>query len=141
MKVLLDTNILIDYISEREPFTEDARSIIRMCMEKDLYGCISAHTVTNTFYILRKELSVSQRKQFLLDMCRFLAVAGLDKELLVSALENESFTDVEDCLQAECAKEFGADYIVTRNVKDFTGSSIPAITPGEFIRLAEGTQQ
>ena len=141
MKVLLDTNILIDYISEREPFTEDARSIIRMCMEKDLYGCISAHTVTNTFYILRKELSVSQRKQFLLDMCRFLAVAGLDKELLVSALENESFTDVEDCLQAECAKEFGADYIVTRNVKDFTGSSIPAVTPGEFIQLAEGTQQ
>ena len=73
-------------------------------------------------------------------MCRFLAVAGLDKELLVSALENESFTDVEDCLQAECAKEFGADYIVTRNVKDFTGSSIPAITPA-IIRLAEGTQQ
>ncbi|MBQ9209342.1 MAG: PIN domain-containing protein [Oscillospiraceae bacterium] len=141
MRVLLDTNILIDYISEREPFTEDARSIIRMCMEKDLYGCISAHTVTNTFYILRKELSVSQRKHFLLDMCRFLAVAGLDKELLVSALENESFTDVEDCLQAECAKEFGADYIVTRNVKDFTGSSIPAITPGDFIRLAEGIQQ
>ena len=134
MRVLLDTNILIDYISEREPFTENARAILLLCMEKKLDGCIAAHSVMNAFFILRKEMSVTERRNFLLDMCSFLNVIGIDKSRIVSALENHDFSDVEDCLQTECAKAFGADFIVTRNIKDFANSEIPAILPENFLK-------
>ena len=135
MKIMLDTNILIDFISMREPYFENAKKILMLCMDKKIDGCIAAHSVMNTFYILRKELSVEERKNFLLDMCKFLTVVGIDKNKIVSALKNDSFVDVEDCLQAECAKYFDANYIVTRNVKDFEHSMITAITPDEFLKL------
>lgn len=134
MKIMLDTNVLIDFISMREPYAANARNILMLCMDKTIDGCIAAHSVMNTFYILRKELSVEDRKNFLLDMCRFLTVVGIDKNKIVAALQNESFKDVEDCLQTECAKTFSADYIVTRNIKDFEHSIIPAITPDEFLK-------
>lgn len=136
MRVLLDTNILIDYISERKPFTENARTILMLCMEKKVDGCIAAHSVMNAFYILRKEMSVAERRSFLLDICRFLTVVGIDKTKIVSALENEDFSDVEDRLQVECADEFSAEYIITRNIKDFSGSEIPAIQPDDFLKSA-----
>ena len=135
MKILVDTNILIDYVAKRDPFTENARSVLLLCMEKQVDGCIAAHSVMNAFYILRKELSDAERKNFLLDMCSFLAVIGIDKSKIVSALRNESFSDVEDCLQAECAAAFSADYIVTRNIKDFVNSEIPAIMPDKFLEM------
>ena len=91
MKILVDTNILIDYVSKRDPFSENARSVLFLCMEKQVDGCIAAHSVMNAFYILRKELSDAERKNFLLDMCSFLAVIGIDKSKIVSALRNESF--------------------------------------------------
>ena len=59
----------------------------------------------------------------------------IDKSKIVSALRNESFSDVEDCLQAECAAAFSADYIVTRNIKNFENSEIPAIMPDKFLEM------
>jgi hypothetical protein len=72
----------------------------------------------------------------LMGVCRTMDVVGIDKSLLVSALTNENFDDIEDCLQAECAASVGADYIITRNTKDFIASPVPAITPEDF--LAKG---
>ena len=71
----------------------------------------------------------------LLDYCKFLTVVGIDENKIISALENEDFSDVEDCLQTECAKSCGAEYIVTRNINDFQSSTVPAITPDEFLKL------
>ena len=141
MRVLLDTNILIDFYTHRAGYYDSAEKIMTACAKKAIDGCIAAHSITNAFYILRKEISLAERRAIFKDLCTIVQVIGIDDRKLLNALENESFTDVEDCLQAECAREFGADYIVTRNVKDFAESSIPAITPGEFLRLAEGTQQ
>ena len=134
MRVLLDTNILIDYISLNSSFTEDAQTIMKLCMKKQIDGCIAAHSVTNAFYILRKEYTVEERKDILSDLCEILIVVGIDKAKIISALENNDFSDFEDCLQAECAKEFKADYIITRNIKDFKDSAVPAILPDEFLK-------
>ena len=134
MRVLLDTNILIDYISMRSPFTDAAQAILQLCMEEKIDGCIAAHSVMNAFYILRKELTANERKSSLADLCNLLTVVDIDKAKILSALANDGFTDVEDCLQTECAKEFSADYIVTRNVKDFQNSTVPAISPDEFLK-------
>ena len=78
-KILIDTNVLLDYLLEREPFFEDAK--------------------------------------------------------LLSGLINEDFLDFEDCLQMECAKSFGADYIVTRNVADFSASEVQAIERKDYLKL------
>ena len=135
MKVLLDTNILIDYIAKRNPYYSDARQIILLCTQKKFFGCIAAHSVMNTFYILRNDLSVQERRDSLKDICYLIPVIGIDTKKIISALDNYDFSDVEDCLQVECAKEFTADYIVTRNIKDFKKSTIPAILPDDFLKL------
>ena len=133
MRILIDTNIIMDYIGKREPFLADARMIIKLCTEKSINGCISSHTITNLFYILRKELSAKDRRTLLLKLTRAFPVIGIDYVKLEDALKNDVFEDLEDCLQDECAKEFYADYIVTRNIKDFVKSSIKAIEPHEFL--------
>lgn len=134
MRVLIDTNILVDYIARRPSFAENAKAILKLCTEKQIDGCIAAHSVTNAFYILRKDITDDERRKILSRLCRLLTVVGIDKEKLISALENDDFSDFEDCLQAECAKEFKADYIVTRNINDFKNSAVPAILPDEFLK-------
>ena len=64
-----------------------------------------------------------------------LSIVDIDEEKVITALENEEFIDFEDCLQDECAEEVGAEYIVTRNIRDFTKSKIPAIMSSEFVDL------
>ena len=104
-------------------------------MEKQIDGCIAAHSVTNAFYILRKEFTLDERRKNLKDLFTILTVVGIDKNKLLSALDNLGFDDVEDCLQMECAKDFSADYIVTRNIKDFENSSVKPILPEDFLKL------
>jgi len=135
MRILVDTNILMDYIANREPFAENAEKIITLCIEKEINGCISAHTITNLFYILRKDLPSEKRRSTLLKLCRVFTVIGIDYLKLETALQKDKFEDLEDCLQDECAKEFTADYIVTRNIKDFENSIIQAIEPDEFLEI------
>ncbi len=105
------------------------------CAERRIDGCIAAHSVTNAFYILRKELPAEVRRNTLKDLCRIIAVVGVDSKKLISALENDKSDDIEDRLQMECAKDFSADHIVTRNLKDFRNSEVPAILPNEFLEL------
>ena len=69
----------------------------------------------------------------MMELCELLTVVGIDKAKILSALENDKCPDVENCLQAECAKAFSADYIVTRNIGDFQNSPIPAILPKDFL--------
>lgn len=135
MRVLLDTNILIDYLAEREPFFQDAQNLILACCQGKYDGCAAAHSICNMFYILRSQMSEHERRQSLLWFCEILDIISINKLKLKTALENESFRDMEDCLQTECAEEFSADYIVTRNPKDFTKSRIPAIEPGTLLRM------
>ena len=111
------------------------RKIMAACAERRIDGCIAAHSVTNAFYILRKELSAEARRNTLKDLCKIIAVIGIDSKKLISALANDKFDDIEDCLQMECAKDFSADYIVTRNLKDFRNSEVPAILPNEFLQM------
>ena len=134
MRIMIDTNVLLDYISERQPFVIDSSKVIKLCIDNVIDGCISAHTVTNLFYILRKEISVQKRRELFLDLCRVFTVVGIDLNKLEASLQNDAFDDLEDCLQDECAKDFKADYIITRNIKHFGSSSIKAIEPKDFIQ-------
>lgn len=138
MVVLIDTNVVLDYIAKREPYAEHANRIVKMCTLKEINGCVAAHTIINLFFILRNELSIKQRKSVLLKMCRVFTVIGIDNTKILSALENDSFNDFEDCLQDECADDFNADYLITRNIKDFKNSKVKAIEPNDFLLLFKG---
>lgn len=134
-KILVDTNVLLDYLLEREPFFEDAKKVILSCIDGNVKGCIAAHSISNMFFILRKDYSVKERREVLSDLCSIFDVEGIDKTKLLAGLANEDFSDFEDCLQMECAKAFGAEYIVTRNISDYESSEVTAITPKEYLKI------
>lgn len=134
-KILIDTNVLIDYLLEREPFFEDAKDVILSCADGKVKGCIAAHSIPNMFFILRKDYSAKERREVLSNLCSIFDVEGIDKAKLLVGLTNEDFSDFEDCLQMECAKSYGADYIVTRNISDYSTSEIKAIMPKDYLEL------
>ena len=136
-KILIDTNVLLDYLLEREPFVEEAKEIIRACTDGKVKGCIAAHSIPNMFFILRKDFDEKERREILLNLCKIFDVEGIDKVKIVSGLENGKFSDFEDCLQMECAKSYEADYIVTRNISDYDTSEIKAILPKDYLSQLE----
>lgn len=135
MQVLVDTNVLLDYLLIREPYAKEAEMIIKACQEKVISGSIAAHSITNIFYILRKAYTVDERRSILLDICKLFHVESIDIYKLQNALKNERLSDFEDGLQEECAITSHADYIVTRNIKDFEHGSIPCITPDKMCKI------
>ena len=134
-RILVDTNVLLDYLLCREPFDSAARRILLACKQGEATGCIAAHSISNMFFILRKAFCVEERKNILKSVCELFEVEGIDKEKILAALADERFSDFEDCLKMECAISFQADYIVTRDIDDFRSNSIPCIEPDEFCKL------
>ena len=134
-RILVDTNVLLDYLLTREPFYEDAKKIVHACVEGTVKGCIAAHSISNMFFILRKDYNAKERREILVNLCSIFDVEGIDKAKLLSGLQNEVFSDFEDCLQMECAKAYNAKYIVTRNIDDYKTSEIKAILPKDYLNL------
>ena len=134
-RILIDTNVLLDYLLERQPFFEDAKRIITSCVEGKAKGSIAARSISNMFFILRKDYDAKERREILYNLCSIFDVEGIDKAKLLAGLSNEDFLDFEDCLQMECAKSYGADYIVTRNVSDYATSEVKAIEPKDYLKL------
>lgn len=137
MLVLFDTNIILDILEKRIPFYHASKSVLKRCVSGEVTGYIALHSVSNIFYILRKRYSAADRRRLLLDMIDLLHVADADHESVRNALQREDFSDFEDCLQDECAKQIHADYIVTRNTNDFSVSDVSAVTPEELLKILE----
>ncbi|MCI9622711.1 MAG: PIN domain-containing protein [Lachnospiraceae bacterium] len=129
MRILIDTNVILDALTGRQPHFDDADKIIKLCADKKVQGYLAAHSISNIFYILRKDLPIEDRRIVLLNLCEILEVEGVDSRKVKSALNRGDFKDLEDCIQDECAAAIKADYIVTRNKKDFENSIVPAILP------------
>ncbi len=87
------------------------------------------------FFILRKDYTIKERREILSNLCTIFDVEGIDKAKLLFGLANDDFSDFEDCLQMECAKNYGAEYIITRNISDYSASSIKAILSSEYLKL------
>ena len=137
MRILVDTNVLIDVVTMREPFLADSVKIFKLCQEKVVVGAIAAHSISNMSYILRKDFSRDKLREIFLNLFEVFRVEAVDFSKLLATVADDTFTDFEDCLQVQCAKSFRADYIITRNVKDFAASEIPAVTPEDFFELEE----
>ena len=136
MVILVDTNIIIDALANREPYADDAKRIMERCAAREITGILAAHSIPNLFYILRKNFSQEERRFLLKNLCEIFQISDLNEKKIVATLENK-FSDFEDGLQEECAVESMADYIVTRNPADFKHSRVKVILPDELLRELE----
>ncbi len=137
MKVLLDTNIILDVLADRAPFAEDAATIFKLCETKQLTGVIYALSIPNIVYIMRKELKRDQIESVLQKLSALFEIADMKSEDLRKAA-SLPVPDFEDALQCVCARRIRANYIVTRNLKDFMNSEVMAVKPSELIeRLSQ----
>ena len=133
MKVLIDTNIILDVLCKRPKFYEDSAKIFKMCEVKEITGVISALSVPNIIYIMRKELDEEKTREILDTLFLIFTVADLKADDLKRASEMK-FKDYEDAVQSACAFRVNADYIITRNIKDFEQSRVSVIKPSEFLK-------
>ena len=132
MKVLIDTNVILDVLCKRPDFYEDSAKVFKLCEVKRISGVISALSVPNIMYILRKELDAKKTKEILDNLSLIFSIADLKADDLKKAAAME-FKDFEDALQSACAARIKANYIITRNIRDFTMSKVAAIKPTELL--------
>ena len=132
MKILIDTNVIVDVLADREGFAEPASRLFKLCEIGRIQGCIYALSIANIAYILRKELDRGQIAEVIAKLDSIFTIADMKAEDLKKAAVLP-MDDYEDALQSVCASRLKADYIVTRNLKDFKNSKVPAVAPSEFL--------
>lgn len=133
MRVLIDINVILDILQKREPFFTDSYRALRRALENDAECLISASAATDIFYVLRKSLGSAQQAKEHIDqlaqVVNFADVQGMD----IHTALMRAMPDFEDAVVDAVAERSGASYILTRNIKDFTGSVVPAILPADFL--------
>ncbi len=130
--ILLDTDVLIDIALDRRPHSEPASELLDL-LERGLQSAyIAWHTVSNFYYLVASSRGGENARDFIVDLTRFLRVAPTETDAVQYAA-GLPMADFEDALQVAAARSCGAQYIVTRNVKDFTRSPIPAMSPREAL--------
>ena len=132
MKILLDTNIVLDYILKRNPFFEHSKTIFEWAFEQKIIAFISASAVTDIYYLVQRAKDKTTALNFIRDILQFTQIAGVDKDIILVALQS-GINDFEDAVQNAAAENVGIKYIITRNVKDFSKSDINIISPDKFV--------
>lgn len=133
MKLLLDADVLLDTALHREPFAADSDRVIQWCQETPHAALVAWHSLSNLYYLLRPSRADAGARGFIADLLRFAVVASGGSEAVRRAL-SLPLRDFEDALQVAAAISGGADFIVTRNLRDFGRSPLPAMTPSDFLR-------
>ena len=132
MKLLIDANILLDVLQNREPHVQASSVVWKLCETEKAKGYVSALTFANLVYIMRKELDPKKIAETLKALSLIFEFADFNVSDLTHAAELE-WDDFEDAVQSVTAERVHADYIITRNVRDFAKSKVVAFTPSELI--------
>lgn len=134
MNVLIDTNIILDYLLEREPFFTDSEALFDAISENRVIAYVIVTTLTDIFYIARKQTkSFNRAKQAIELILEVMEVCPVDRTAIEIALES-GLKDFEDAVQIASAVTQGLDAIVTRNNKDFVNKVIPILTVDELLK-------
>jgi predicted nucleic acid-binding protein len=133
MKLVFDTNVIVDVLAVREPFVGASKKAMAVAARADVAGAMTANTLTDIFYLLtRHGMPQKSLKAALINLMDYLEVLDTTSDLCLLACHSD-MADFEDALLAESAKLWSADLIVTRNAVDFAKSPIKAITPTELL--------
>jgi len=135
VRVYFDTNIIIDILKCREPFFENSNKIFMLAAEEKIEGIVGTSAITDIYYIIRKQYADTKTAvKFIFDILEIIKpVDTLVNDVFLAA--GLDFTDFEDSVITAIAQREKADYIITRNTKDYTKSPVSAITPDEFLTL------
>ena len=135
MRLMIDTNIILDVLLERDPFFKDSKAVLNLCESRKILGFISASTATDIFCLVRKALNSTDEAYtalgHILNIVKVLTVTNDD----VNTAFIQHAPDFEDCLLATCAKSNKCSGIVTRNKKDFLTFGISTFSPEEIIEI------
>jgi predicted nucleic acid-binding protein len=133
MKIMIDTNVIIDVYQNRAGFAENSGKILKLSENRKLTGFITASTITDIYYILGRHIKDrEQLKQLVQKLLTAVTLADVLANDVTGSFAM-AMPGFEDALLAQCAKRLRADYIVTRNPKDFKDAPIPPITPDIFL--------
>lgn len=136
--IFIDTNILIDFLADRRPFSLDAAKLFDFAINEKITVHVSAISYNNIYYILRKSLSDNSAIRLLEELQEMTVIADVTGEIIRRSLK-AGFKDFEDAIQYFCALSIpGVDCIVTRNSKDFKKSALAIMTPAEAIIALTG---
>ena len=136
MNIFLDTNVVIDFMGEREGFFEDAAAIFAMIEDKIITASTSALTIVNCAYILKKAFNSALMLEKVETLCQLLDILPIDRSKLLDAAKLRPY-DYEDAVQYLSALPSRPDVIITRDKRGFTDFGILVMTPAEFIKKAK----
>lgn len=133
MRLLLDTNVILDVWLIREPFFRDSTALLGKVEEKQIYGIISPTSVTTLHYLSKKALGERRSRALVENLLKLCRVGALSSSVFDIALESR-IIDFEDAVIEAVAIQEQVDVIVTRNLRDFRNSRVPAKDPGTVFR-------
>ena len=139
MKVLVDTNIIIDIALNRKPFVEQAALLWRLAEQKEITACLSNTSITDIFYIINKHAGQEKARSFIADVLDTFKLADIDEEGFREAL-NLDMNDFEDAVQYVICTRNGCDVLATRNKADY-GDRPNVLAPAELVERIAGTEE
>lgn len=131
-KIMIDLNVILDVLQKRHPFYDTSAALLAAAEIGDVDGYISAHSVTTLFYLIQKGSSSSEARAAITNLLQFLKIGPVDQSTIEQAL-NLDYADFEDAVQMMSAVQCRADYLITRNTKDYQPSLLPVIQPVDFL--------
>jgi hypothetical protein len=134
LKILLDLNIILDVLQERQPFYEDSARLLAYAETGKIQGWMAAHSLTTLFYLVAKDKSPDQAKVTITRLMQFIHIAATNQSTIEQAL-NLPYRDFEDAVQAIAATQNMIDYLVTRNPKDFQPPILTVVVPAQILAI------
>jgi predicted nucleic acid-binding protein len=136
VKVLFDINVVLDVLLERKQWVDDSARLLDAAERKEIAGHVAAHTITTAYYIVAKNKEARTARAAVADLLRIFDVVPLSSADFSHALVL-GMADFEDAVQVAAAARVGADFIATRNDKDFKKSPVKARTPAELLAMLD----
>jgi predicted nucleic acid-binding protein len=136
VKVLFDTNVILDVLLDREPFADDAALLLARVEQSEIIGFVCATTVTTIHYLATKALGPKAAVKHIQTLLSLFVIAPVNRVVLENAVV-ANFADFEDAVLGAAASHVGAKYIVTRNIGDFKNATLPVFEPREFLNVLE----
>ena len=131
-RVMIDLNVILDVMQKRDPFYEASAALLAAAETGRIHGYIAAHSVTTLFYLIQKGKSSSEARATITNLLQFLNIGPVDQTTIEQAL-NLDYHDFEDAVQMMSAVQCKADYLITRNIKDYDPALLTVVQPIDFL--------
>ena len=134
LDVLFDLNILLDVLQDRPGFYADSARLLSLAETGSIQGWLAAHSITTLFYLIARDKSPDQARVAITGLLQFVKIALTDQNTVEQAL-NLPYRDFEDAVQMIAALQIKAQYLVTRNVRDYSPALLAVIQPAELLAI------